>query len=377
MTKKFEMEPYQPFFFSGLLISLLGLGIWLLFQLGWISFYPMQEHAFLMIMGFLLAYIIGFLMTAVPKMSQTQSAQNWEIGIGLFLLWLQTSLALSGWIQLNYAIGIFQLGFLLFFIFRRLRVKKANPPKGFVFLPFGLLSGMVGCLLLSFPQLSGSFVLLGKGLLYQAFILNLILGLGSRLVPALTRVSGALDVRASGSEKVSAYVGLASALILAFLLEAFVSPSLGNILKFWIIAWMAVDKFKIFRPRSVPGFLGTGIRSSIYFLAFGFLLAGLFPVYGIHFLHLSYIGGFALLTFLISTRVVLAHGGYDLSIELKSRHLVTFLILVVAIAISRVMMGFHSGARGPFLWILTASWLALVSLWAHYYLAKLWKFQQV
>lgn len=265
----------------------------------------------------------------------------------------------------------------MLFIAIRFFKRKANPPKAFVFLPFGLIAGAIGCALLSFAPgfLSIQVSVLAKALLYQAFVLNLILGLGSRLVPALTRVQGALDVRASVPEKASAHLWLAILLNSSFFIEAFLSPAAGQLLKFAVISWVAVQNFKILKPRQIEGNLGLGIRASVYCLALGYLLAGLFPIYMIHFLHFSFVGGFALLTILISTRVVLAHGGYNLSIELKNKQLIGIFGLAIGIGILRVGMGFQGQFRNEFLWILFLSWGAFCVLWSFSFLFKLLKLE--
>jgi uncharacterized protein involved in response to NO len=371
---KNKIEPYQPFFFSGLLISILGMGVWLLFQLKLWPFYPLQEHGFLMIMGFLLAYITGFLMTAVPKMSQTESAQKWEVGGALGLLWLQVILALSGQMQIGYFVGAGLLFFLFVFVGRRFLSRKANPPMGFIFLPFSFLAALIGCLILATAShwpVEG--VQLGKALLYQGFILNLILGLGTRLVPALTRVQGALDVRSQNRESRSQFLGLAVLLNSTFVIEVYASFTMALLIRAAIVLGIAVWKFKILRPRQVAGSLSSGIRLAVWLLAAGFGLAGLFPSYGIHFLHISFIGGFALLTFLISTRVVLSHGGYDLKAEIKSPVLIWFFSLAVFIAALRVLFAFEGSIRTELIAVMCFGWVIWVTLWSRSFLWKLWK----
>lgn len=375
MKKNFKVEPYQPFFLSGLLISVLGLGVWILFQQGMIPFYPMEAHAFLMVMCFLFAYINGFLMTAVPKMAQADPATPLEITVGLVMLWIQVPCALLGMISLNHSWAVIQILFLVFFILRRFLSRKANPPKAFIFLPFGLAAAFIGSLLLAWrPEgLPPSVLLLAKNLLYQAFTLNLILGLGSRLVPALSRVQGALDVRALKPEKFRDYLVPALLLNSAFGIEAFINPSAGQILKFAMIAWMAVFHLKIFSPLQVRGYLAIGLRTSVVMLGLGFLAAAFFPGNGIHLLHLSYIGGFALLTFLISTRVVLAHGGYSLQAELDHVQLVWFFALAVMIAFSRLAGGF-AGAHAPEIILMVfIAWVSLCGLWLWSFGRKLLK----
>lgn len=375
MTNENELEPYRPYFFSGLLISFIGVGIWALMQMDWLKFYPLETHGFLMIMGFLMAYISGFLMTAIPKMSASFGAGLGEIATGLMLLWAQVSVSLRNSFKAMLIVGMVQVLFLIFFVARRWRVRKAQPPRSLVFLPFALLSALLGCLLLflsttpdSLPSVFRDY---GKLLVYQAFVLNLILGLGSRLIPALTRVKDSIDVRAGVQEPILPFVALAVALNLSFWLEAFVSFSAGNLLRFAVIATLAVWKFRIFAPRSSVGYLGTGIRLSVVFLASGFLAAAIQPMYGIHWLHLSFIGGFALLTFLISTRVVLAHGGYDLSMEIKTREIAWFFSILAIVAVLRSLLGVGGAFRNELIWAVVIGWIVGSMLWSRSFLGKL------
>ncbi len=373
---KRPLEPYQPFFLSGLLISILGLGIWIAFQERLISFYPNESHAFLMVMGFLFAYINGFLMTAVPKMSQTEAASSLEIMVGLVMLWVQVPLAFLASPSLSYSWAVIQILFLAYFVGRRFFMRRANPPKAFFFLPFGLLSAAAGAALLANSELAGDWHVYGKNLLFQAFVLNLILGLGSRLVPALTRVQGALDVRSSQAESSLVYLIPAVLLNVAFAAEVFFDSPMGSLLKIAVMVWMAVKHLKIFKPLQVRGFLGVGIRISIGFLILGYLLAFLFPDYGLHLQHLSFIGGFALLTFLISTRVVLAHGGYNLNLEIQSSKLLWFWMFALTIGLMRVVLGFEAQYRSLLLWVLFLSWVALCALWSSSFGRKLLKLEK-
>lgn len=366
-------EPYQWFFLSGWIISILGVGIWLFYQLNWLNFYPMSSHANIMVAGFLSSYVFGFLMTAVPKMSQTDSASQVEVYLGLWLVWLQVLVNYFWTDRVSYALASLQFAFILTFILRRMVKKQANPPSGFVFVLIGLLVGLSGSVILALPPglISAEVYHLGKSFLYQAFILNLILGLGSRLIPMLSRVEGAVDIRTSVAESRIYYFLLAILLNSAFVIEAFLSPNLGYFLIFAVVSFVAVKKFKVFNKRTMSGNLGSGIRVAVFMMAVGFLLTGLFPQYAIHFLHVTFIGGYSMLTILISTRVVLAHGQYNLTAELMDRHLIWFVFVFLVLALGRAVSGFYPSERQLFHFILFLGWSAGCLIWAKSYLRKL------
>jgi hypothetical protein len=98
----------------------------------------------------------------------------------------------------------------------------------------------------------------------------------------------------------------------------------------------------------------------------------LFPGYAVHGVHLTFAGGYSLLTLLIATRVVLSHGGYDLSLELKSRGLHVVGALVAASAFARFLAPlaphtyFHHLAYASFGWSLG------VGAWALFFLPRMW-----
>lgn len=352
---------------------MLGVGIWLVYQLNVLNFYPLSNHANIMVAGFLSSYVFGFLMTAVPKMSQTESATQAEVYIGLALVWLQVFINFFWSDRLSFALAAVQFLFILIFILRRLKSKQATPPSGFIFVLIGLLIGLAGSVILSFPPewMSAQLIHLGKSFLYQAFILNLILGLGSRLIPMLSRVEGAVDIRAAMAESKWNFLFLAVLLNGAFFMEAFYSPSISYVLISSIIGFVAVKKFKVFNKRSVSGNLGSGIRAAVFMLAAGFLLAGLFPQYAIHFLHITFIGGFSMLTILISTRVVLSHGQYNLTAELMDRHLIWFVFVFLVLALGRAVSGFYPSERQVFHLILFLGWSTGCLIWGKSYLRKL------
>ncbi|HRA87765.1 MAG TPA: NnrS family protein, partial [Planctomycetaceae bacterium] len=85
----FNGAPYQGPFVAGLVAAFAGALIWLGARYGWISFYPRQSHANLMYFGFLWSFIIGFLMTAGPKMTQTKGPNPFEMKVPFVAVVLQ------------------------------------------------------------------------------------------------------------------------------------------------------------------------------------------------------------------------------------------------------------------------------------------------
>jgi len=88
---------FRPFFLGGALFSLIALALWAAFWLGALRWTPhggwIWWHAHEMLFGFVVAIIIGFLLTAVQNWTGKPGISGWPLA-GLFLLWLLPRLLL-------------------------------------------------------------------------------------------------------------------------------------------------------------------------------------------------------------------------------------------------------------------------------------------
>src|SRR5580692_3915357 len=64
-------DPYRVFFPLGILLGAMGVAIWPLYYYGVTEGYSGRAHAFVQTDGFLYSFIIGFLLTAVPRFTGT------------------------------------------------------------------------------------------------------------------------------------------------------------------------------------------------------------------------------------------------------------------------------------------------------------------
>src|ERR1043165_8519631 len=76
MTK--SPDPYRLFFPLGILVGLAGVAIWPLNYFGILTGYWGMSHAYVQADGFLFCFIAGFLLTALPRFTNTDVP---EIGI--------------------------------------------------------------------------------------------------------------------------------------------------------------------------------------------------------------------------------------------------------------------------------------------------------
>lgn len=335
-----DIDPYDVLFPTGILTALLAAFLWIAFQNSWVSFFPRQTHGNLMFFGFLWAFVSGFLMTAIPKMTQTPIANVFEIFSVVFLVLLQWVLNLRNMGSVSVGIFALQIFVLILFVGRRFLKRRQIPFEGFVYLPFALLWGLAGPVsFFLFPQFGSSMLYTFSG---QAVILNLICGLGSRLIPVLSRLPRALMPDAAGQRNRFLEIVLyAICLNLSFLLEALGATQAGYLSRAVFISVVAVRYFKVFTRPSVRTYVGWGLKFSIFCLVIGYGLLGVFPGGNpLPYLHLVYIGGYSLVTLMVATRVTLAHGGYSLDLELNSKHILFIaMIFVIAAALRAFVVG--------------------------------------
>ena len=116
--------------------------------------------------------------------------------------------------------------------------------------------------------------------------------------------------------------------------------------------------------------LGVSVRIAFAGIVAGFLAVALFPAYRVGLLHLTLVGGFAVITFVVATRVVFGHSGNLVLLKGRNRWLL--------VAIGLMLFGMATRISGDFWPKILAShyiygaliWIAGVSLWAVYVLPK-------
>lgn len=335
----FRKDPYSYLFQLGILSAGLGVLLWLAFDLQYLDFYPRSAHARLMFFGFLWSFIAGFLMTAIPKMTQTQVATWPEVSFAIGFVFLQWGANLLNKTQLSVLLFAFQTVLLMFFVLRRFLNKKQLPFEGFIFLPiaFAVLSvGIVSYWFSTTGDYQLLFLLSGQG-----FVLNLICGIGGRLIPVLSRVPASLSPDEKGqSAKMTEMLILAIALNSSFLLEAFQWNLTGWFVRAILLAVIAVHNFKIFKKPSSYSFVGWGLRTAVVLMIGGYFILSLgWSANPLALMHVIFIGGFGLVTLMVATRVTLAHGGESTDIELRSKAVFAVIILFLIAGVTRYLSG--------------------------------------
>ena len=307
-------EPFRPFFPLGVLLGWVGISHWLLYALGITATYSCMLHGLVQTQGFLMAFAVGFLMTALPRRTQAAPAATAELWIAAAAL-TTTVLAATAerWAvaELGYVVV---LVLLLEFAVRRFlgRASGRRPPAPFVLIPFAFLHGIAGagCILAwAAFDAPGSTVGLGKLLVEQGVFLCLVVGIGGLVLPLMAGAPPPPDLGSSPIErrKAAAYGAAGAAILGSLLLEHAGWGRLGPLLRAAVVATGLAIGGGAWRPPARPGLHRRLVWLAVWMTPLGLALSGLLPDQRVATLHVLFIGGFSLMAFGVATHVSLSH----------------------------------------------------------------------
>jgi uncharacterized protein involved in response to NO len=352
--------------------------LWPLHLFGFMPTYPGQIHARIMAHGLFAGFIFGFLGTAMPRMLGAHPLRPIEVFPIAFAYLATIAVYAAGSIRLGSALFVTTLLIFASIMFPRIGKRKNLPPPGFILVAMSLLSGLAGAILsaLNLAEKFPTAPALEGLLTYQGFVLLPILGIGPFILPRFFGLQSAHDLPESllptrAWLRKAALAAIAGAFIIAsFFIEARGSIRFAYALRFVVTAaYMFVEMPLKVGPGGTNVF-GAAIRISLIGIVSGFLAVALFPAYRVGLLHLTLVGGFAVITFVVATRVLFGHSGH--LARLKSRN--RWFLLSVAL----MLFGMATRISGDFWPKIMAShyiygallWISGVGLWAFYALSK-------
>lgn len=336
--------------------------------------YPGATHSRMMMGGFIFAFVNGFLMTAIPKMTGTEKSSLRETFTAAAIV---AATGLASAISGTLSNSLMIIGFCLLgiFAFKRIRGRQRPVPDFFVFVGSGLLAGFVGGILMSLSAFYPELQRIGQQLSYQIMVLSFVLGIGCRLVPVLSGLQPA-DLAPGSPESKRRRLEF---LCIAAILWLSVTFENAENLRYMLISRAVVSSlvayrwWKLFEKPQTKSRLGYLIKTSGGLVLAGFWLAALQPALSLHWMHLTYIGGFGLMTFTVACRVSLAHGGFDLSFEWDSKSIVWLGLLMFGSAVTRVSAPIVPNGYLSHLEYAAILWLIGVVLWAYVFVRKMLK----
>lgn len=345
VISKIQKDPFRLFFPTGALLGALGISPWIA-QLWSHATYPADFHRNLMINGFLLAFIVGFLMTSIPRFTSTSYATTVEI-TWVFCCLILTSLCAfflnTGWGHLPATMTI--VGIITFGA-RRFINRKDNPPFTFVFVALGLALMLLTNIML-FQQIYDPMpdhIALWRDLFSNGAILSIVLGIGGRLIPGIFGWQEIVSHQRNRYEKASNYLQAVPLVIWIalgmFLASYFLSELLPQLVCHFlraIVVWFfGMHYWRLYRFPREKNYVSWGIWFSGWSFMIGITLPIVWGGNYTHSLHGVFIGGFSLLTLLVGTRVILAHSTEGRGPEKTSKSILGFTFLFLLSSITRI-----------------------------------------
>ncbi|MBI4971090.1 MAG: NnrS family protein [Candidatus Omnitrophica bacterium] len=323
-------EPYRLFFPLGIVIGMFGVSHWLFFALGVTKSCSGIFHASIQMQGYMSCFIIGFLMTAMPRFAAAPHATKGELFSFLTLTLGITVFLTLAWYVAAYACFVLWLLAIMRFALSRVlgrRDRKVYPPTEFVWIPIGIFHGLVGSIIMMIGMLSSASmwtVNVGKPMLLQGFLFSIVLGIGGFLGPRLMGVQQLINpenlrnkeascapssLEKIRKERMMIHVSAGFLLFATFWLEGFDQKYLAYGLRALIVTAEFLFTGALPTPPRVKAVFAWLLWLSFWMVALGSWGEFLFPNYRVIMLHLVFLGGFSLMTFSVGTVVILSHAG--------------------------------------------------------------------
>ncbi|MBI1814861.1 MAG: NnrS family protein [Deltaproteobacteria bacterium] len=311
-------EPFRIFFPLGVVLAWVGIGHWLLYAIGVTSSYSCMFHGVVQMQAFMMAFAIGFLLTAVPRRTGTPPASAIEIvALATALITTTAAAVAEQWMIAEGAYGaLFVL--LLQFAVRRFVGREAGrrPPAAFVLIPIGVLQGIGGAVLIAMSTASDAPAWqlgFGRLLVEQGVFLCFAVGVGSLVLPLLAGAAPPPDLGSSPRETWRALLyGSAGVVIFASLvLEQAGWLRAAPLLRAAVVACGLLAGGGAWRAPGKPGLHRRLVWLSVWLMPFGLVASALSPDYRVPALHILFIGGFGLMAFGVATHVALSHLGLE------------------------------------------------------------------
>lgn len=363
-------DPYRLLFPLGVAFALWGVAVWPLAAAGLIP-YPAPLHRALMLQGFEMCFVLGFLLTAMPGFTGGQRFKPFEMVIAFTAMALLFVATAAGAFISAAACFAFAVAWIAVAVLRRLLVKRGWPPEEFMFVGLGMGFGITGGVWLTgiaagaWGQPAPDFAL---RLVSLGMLLSLVLGLGALLVPAFAGQPAPLAIPGIAGPherrgRRELYLTMMAALVIAFVVEGLGQPGWGAWLRAGAGTLMLVLGWKITGPGTRRDSYATALRLTGWLLLAGLWLAALDPLHRMAGGHLIYVGGFGLLTMGIGTRVVVSHGKHPPNLDRRLLN-APVIVLVIAAALLRVASEFVPAWRMPLLGAAGTAWTIAWAAWA-------------
>lgn len=360
-------EPFRVFFPLGLIASAVAALLWPAFFAGLISTYPNVVHPRLMIFGFGLAFVTGFLGTSWPRFVDARPLSRAEMVV-LSLTWLAIQgCYLLGHIPAGDIAASLHLFFLTVALLKRLGRRRDLPPAGFA-LTLGTVAatGLVALQWGAAPGIDSPFLIYFTRLVaFQGFLLVPIIGVGTFLYPRFFAGPGipAPTVLRPGPGRWAIPVSI-FVILISFAVEAAGLVRAGNLVRLaGYGGWAALSLPAEVWIGKAPSTRAWGLRIALFSVGLSFLLRALAPVWLFAFEHILFLGGFGLGMLITADRVATGHGGDPRILFGKSRAWRWIVWTLLLAAATRASADLIPSTRISHYIYTAILWVFVVALW--------------
>jgi uncharacterized protein involved in response to NO len=374
-----DVQPYRMLFPLGAAGAIAGVLPWITLALGR-GGWPGMLHASVMMQGFELAFVTGFLLTAMPAFTHGPKCRPWELALTALGVVAVVLLRFADQEPSAHAAFALTLAFATFALGRRVRFGAAAPPEEFAMVAIGMALGIAGGVMQALSaaglatEPSPRF---GLHLVSRGMMLAVVLGLGGLLVPTFALVPDPLRItgvaRAGERPPRRAFVAALALLIAgAMTAEALQHPLLAAWIRVAAAAASLLLAWKLWRFPGKPARLPWALWSAGALTLLGLFTAAIFPAHEIAAWHITFIGGYGLLTIAIATRVTTSHGGHGLADEARVLGVPALACLALALLV-RIGAGEVDPRLARMLAIAAALWSIAWTLWLAAALPRVFK----
>eukprot|EP01026_Neomeris_dumetosa_P004015 TRINITY_DN11079_c0_g1_i4.p1 TRINITY_DN11079_c0_g1~~TRINITY_DN11079_c0_g1_i4.p1 ORF type:complete len:403 (-),score=-18.03 TRINITY_DN11079_c0_g1_i4:342-1550(-) len=355
-------QAFRPLFLFGSVFSSIALACWALFLSGKLSFQPYGGaffwHGHEMLFGFVVAIVIGFLLTAVQNWTGLRATHGLALKI-LFTLWLCARILLfAGIEQLKWLAAITDIGFLLLAaVFMAQLVVKAGNTRNLFFVPILII-------LAASNAVTHYSVLFQQPAYFQWGMHSAILLITLMMVLIAGRVFPMFTANGTGTEKVLPLVWLEKSVIGTSALTAilFITKLEALMPPFLMAAFLALSvvlhllraiRWRPWVTTKTP--LVWSLHCAYWFIPLGYaLLAASYMITDISIstaLHALTAGAMSTMILAMISRVSLGHTGRPL--VLPKTMAFAFLLMIIA-GIVRVAAANFVSISPQHLWLISA-----------------------
>ncbi len=314
VISRWRSEPFRIFFPLGVLLAWIGVGHWLLYTTGATATYSCRFHGLVQMQAFMMAFAVGFLLTALPRRTQTPAVGRMEMAALAAALVVTTGAAIiESWVLAEIAYAtLFVL--LIQFALRRFLSSTAGrrPPAAFVLLPIAAAQGLAGAALIAAADANAvlpSSGYLGVLLVEQGVFLCLAVGIGSLVLPLIGGAPPPPDLGSAPREtwKALAYAAAGVAIFASLLLEQLGFERSGPLFRAMVVGIGLGFGGGALRLPGKPGAHRKMVWLAVWLMPVGLIASAIWPDYRVPALHILYIGGFSLMAFGVGSHVAMSH----------------------------------------------------------------------